>query len=324
MKKQLEVPMIDVAPLGRDDLAAKMRVAAEIDAACRGSGFFYAANHGIDLVALEAHTAEFHRRLTSQEKRRLAIRAYNPSSPRNRSGYYLAVEGRKANESFCYLNPSFDANHPMIAAETPMHEVNVWPEETAYPGWQAFYEGFYWEIFEVSSLLLRGFALALGKPERFFASEFRPADTLSAVSLIRYPYLDNYPPVKTAEDGTKLSFEHHKDVSLITVLYQTPVPNLQALTRSGYMDVPTSGDAFLVNCGTFMSYVTRDYYPAPSHRVAFVNAERLSIPFFVHLSYNTSIEPFSPGEASERDAPLAYGAYLENGLHDLIVTNGQT
>ena len=326
MSKHLAVAMIDVAPLSGDDLPAKMRIAAEIDAACRGSGFFFAANHGIDLVSLETRTSKFHRVLTDEEKRRLAIHAYNPASPRNRSGYYLAVEGRKANESFCYLNPSFDAKHPRIVAETPLHEMNVWPEETAYPGWRAFYERFYWDVFELSSLLLRGFALALGKPEQFFARDFTSADTLSAVSLIRYPYLADYPPIKTAEDGTKLNFEHHKDVSLITVLYQTAVPNLQALTSAGYVNVPTSEDAFLVNCGTYMSYMTKDYYSAPTHRVAFINAERLSIPFFVHLSYSSVIQPFSPSEpgGSGGNASLAYGAYLQKGLLDLIVTNGQT
>lgn len=51
-------------------------------------------------------------------------------------------------------------------------------------------------MFRVSAALLRGFALALDKPEDFFEAYFREDDTLSAVSLIRYPFLKEYPPVK--------------------------------------------------------------------------------------------------------------------------------
>jgi isopenicillin-N synthase len=323
---QADVPTIDVSPLSGADRGAKMRVARQLDAACRGDGFFHAANHGIDLRALQEVSTGFHRAMTEAEKWELAIHAYNPNNPRSRNGYYLAIQGKKANESYCYLNPSFTDRHPMIAARTPMHEVNVWPDEVTHPGLRGFYEAYYWSVFRLSSMLLRGFALALGKDELFFDPYFTADDTLSAVSLIRYPYLEDYPPVKTGPDGTKLSFEHHQDVSLITVLYQTPVPNLQVETAAGYRQIPTSGDCFLVNCGTYMAHITNNYYPAPVHRVVFVNAERLSIPFFAHLGYNDRIEPFTPHgpQGVSGHEAIPYGPYLEQELRRLIVTNGQT
>jgi isopenicillin-N synthase len=321
-----EVPIIDISPLSGGDRNVSMRIARQIDAACRGIGFFYASNHGIDLCSLQEITTEFHRTLTKSEKSNLAIQAYNPSNPRSRNGYYLAIAGKKANESYCYLNPSFTDRHPIIAARTPLHEVNIWPDETAHRGWRDFFEAYYWSVFRLSSVLLRGFALALGKEESFFDPYFTAADTLSAVSLIHYPCLENYPPLKTGLDGTKLSFEQHRDVSLITVLYQTPVPNLQVETAAGYSDIPTSSDCFLVNCGTYMAYLTNNYYSAPVHRVAFVNAERLSIPFFAHLGYHGIVEPFTPHDllGISGNATLPYGQYLERELRELIRTNGQT
>jgi isopenicillin-N synthase len=178
----------------------------------------------------------------------------------------------------------------------------------------------------LSLALLRGFALALGKPEDLFDHHVKGADTLSAVSLIRYPYLEDYPPVKTAPDGTKLSFEDHHDVSIITVLYQTPVPNLEVETPCGYQEVPTSGDCYLVNCGTYMAEMTNDYFPAPVHRVRYVNAERLSLPFFVHAGHGSRIEHFSPHDSQELNGSMdvSYGQYLELGLRELIVKNGRT
>jgi isopenicillin-N synthase len=146
------------------------------------------------------------------------------------------------------------------------------------------------------------------------------------VSLIRYPYLDDYPPVKTGPDGQQLSFEHHQDVSLITVLYQTAVPNLQVETDEGYLDIPVSDQYFLVNCGTYMAHITNGYYPAPMHRVKFINAERLSIPFFANLSYGSEIAPFVPPQYAHAggNPPISYGQFLQHGLLGLIRSNGQT
>ncbi|MXV10792.1 isopenicillin N synthase family oxygenase [Xanthomonas sp. LMG 8992] len=326
MNSHADVPVIDISRLAGRDPAAKRDAAAEIDRACRSSGFFYAANHGVDLAALQKVTTDWHMAMSDAEKWALAINAYNPANPRNRNGYYMAVKGRKANESFCYLNPSFNAEHALIREGLPSHEVNIWPDEERHPGFRPFYERYYTDVFDVASLILRGFAIALGKNETFFDSHFTAQDTLSAVSLIRYPYLEDYPPVKIAADGTKLSFEHHQDVSLITVLYQTAVPNLQVETAEGYVDIPASEEHFLVNCGTYMAHITHDYYPAPVHRVKFINAERLSIPFFANLSYKSTIAPFAPAQhlPASTNRTLSYGDYLQHGLLDLIKANGQT
>lgn len=326
MERYLNVPTLDISPLFGDCTPAKQTLAREIETVCKDHGFFYVSNHGLDLEKLQEATMAFHHRISDAEKWDLAIQAYNPSNLRRRSGYYMALKGKKANESFCYLNPNFTERHPRIASPTPLHEVNVWPEESQHPGWRAYCEDYYWGVFRVTAALLRGFAIALGKEEHFFDPYFTPNDTLSAVSLIRYPYLENYPPVKTGADGTQLSFEAHEDVSLITVLYQTPIPNLQAETSAGYSDLPTSADCLLVNCGTYMAHITNNHFRAPIHRVKFVNAERLSIPFFAHFSHSSVIEPFTPHQThvpSQRKG-IVYGEYLASGLQTLIISNGQT
>ena len=326
MNSHASVPVIDISGLSGHDAAVKKDIADQIDRACRGSGFFYAANHGVDLAALQTITTDWHMAMTDEEKFELAIKAYNPANPRNRNGYYMAVKGKKANESFCYLNPAFNDDHPMIREGLPSHEVNIWPDQSRHPGTREYFERYFHEVFDVSATILRGFAIALGRDEDFFEPHFSRADTLSAVSLIRYPYLDDYPPVKTGPDGEKLSFEHHQDVSLITVLYQTAVPNLQVETAEGYLDIPVSDEYFLVNCGTYMAHLTNGYYPAPVHRVKFINAERLSIPFFANLSYHSTIAPFAPPQYAPAvsNPPVSYGHYLQHGLLDLIRSNGQT
>lgn len=323
-----EVPVIDISPLFSEDDIIKRKVASQIDHACRNPGFFYASNHGVDVDKLSKVTHDFHTSMTGEEKRELAIRAYNKDSKHVRNGYSLPIPGKKAVESWCFLNPNFGPDHPEIKAGTPLHEVNDWPDEERHPGFRAFQTEYYWSVFHASLMILRGMALALGKPEKFFDQHFRQDTTLSSVALIRYPYLDPYPPVHVAEDGTKLSFEWHKDVSLITVLYQSNVQNLQVLTELGYQDIPANEKCFLVNCGSYMDYITKGYFFAPKHRVKWVNEERQSLPFFVNLGQHTHIKPFTvhhEDEDEERDEPImTYGDYLGRGLKGLIVKNGQT
>ncbi|MDK1288213.1 2OG-Fe(II) oxygenase family protein [Pseudoalteromonas umbrosa] len=324
--KFAKVSRIDVSPLFGNDISKKIEVAKLIDQASKESGFFLAENHGLDVQGLAEVTTQFHQKITPEEKWNLAIEAYNPQNKKQkRNGYYMPIEGKKAVQSFCILNPSFTADHPHIQAGTPMHEVNVWPDENKYTGFRNFQENYFREVLDFSKVLLRGYALALGKDEDFFEPYVSQKGSLSAVSLIRYPFLENYPPVKEAKDGTKLSFESHYDVSMITVLYQSKVQNLQVLTDEGYLDIPATDDCFLVNVGTYMAHITNNYYPSPLHRVKWVNEERLSLPFFLNLDHESVIEPFIPhsNDASKNEA-ITYGSYLQKGLSDLIVSNGQT
>lgn len=101
MKDEL-VPTIDISPLFGTNLREKLNVAKEIDKACKGSGFFFASNHGVDcLDDLVRTTRKFHQSLSEEEKMDLAIVAYNKNNTTQiRNGYYLPVEGKKAVESY--------------------------------------------------------------------------------------------------------------------------------------------------------------------------------------------------------------------------------
>ena len=322
-----DVPVIDITPLFGSDEAAKQTVGKQIEKACHGIGFFYASGHGVNVDELSNVTHDFHMRITDEEKRELAIKAYNKDSKHVRNGYSLPIKGKKAVESWCFLNPNFSEEHPEIKAGTPLHEVNDWPEESKHPGFREFQTNYYWSVFDVTLKVLRGMALGLGKEEKFFDEYLLKKDTLSSVALIRYPYLDTYPPVKVADDGTKLSFEWHEDVSLVTVLYQSQVQNLQVLTDLGYQDILANDNCFLINCGGYFDYITKGYFRAVRHRVKWINEERQSLPFFCNLGQHTKIKPFTPHHEDQDEDPeriMSYGEYLAYGLRALIVKNGQT
>ena len=327
--QQANVPYIDISLLSSDDNEKKQKVVKQIHDASCGSGFFWAINHGIDTRKLQTITDNFHQSVTDEESWNLAIRAYNINNVKQiRNGFYLPIKGKKAVKSYCILNPNFSHNHPRIKACLPMHEVNVWPDKEKHPEFRTFYEKYYWEVFDLTLTLLRGYALALGKEENFFDQYFSKDDTLSSVSLIQYPYIYPYPEnaIKTASDGTKLSFDWHYDVSVITVLFQSNLANLQVETLNEWQDIPSSENAYLVNVGTYMTHITDNYFLAPKHRVKWINAKRLSIPFFCSFGHYSTIEPFVPfhPEQKAKNNKLSYGDYLYKGLESLIVKNGQT
>lgn len=322
MNSSIYIPTIDITPLAGEDKDAKMQVARQIDYACRSTGFFYVSNHGIDVVTFHYIVNEFHRTMSDEEKWKLAINAYNKENSQTRSGYYMAIKGKKAVESYSFINPAFNEEHPKVKAKIPLYEANVWPDKSKHPEFRSFMEEYFNDMIDLSALILRGMALALGQNEHFFDTYYHKEDTLSSVRLIRYPCLKDYPPVRVASDGTKLGFGDHVDVSLITLLFQTPVPNLQVeIGDNIWYDVPVSDSNFLVNCGTYMAHITNNYFYAPNHRVKHINAERFSLPFFVNLDYESIIQPFSPHSSGET---VPHGKFLIDGFNSLVIKNGQT
>eukprot|EP01124_Arcella_intermedia_P031793 TRINITY_DN7269_c0_g1_i1.p1 TRINITY_DN7269_c0_g1~~TRINITY_DN7269_c0_g1_i1.p1 ORF type:complete len:353 (-),score=77.25 TRINITY_DN7269_c0_g1_i1:3-971(-) len=322
-----------MSPLFGNNHEAKLEVAKQIRDSLTDSGFFLLSGHGIKILKeFFDITRDFHQRITDEERMKLAIVAYNKDNVKQvRNGYYLPVPGKKAVESFCYLNPAMTADHPIIKKEIPLHEVNVWPDPQKYPGFKEFQEDFYWKMFEMSAVLLKGFALALGLEENFFDTYYKKEDTMSSVRLIRYPYMENYPPIKRAPDGTKLSFDWHEDISFVTILYQPHISNLQVASTievppSGFKNIPASDDCFLVNCGGYMGHITNNYFFAPLHRVKWVNAERLSLPYFLYLAHDSCIEPFTPFDPNSKPLKpaMTFGEYFNQARLDLIVKNGQT
>nr|Q53932.1 RecName: Full=Isopenicillin N synthase; Short=IPNS [Streptantibioticus cattleyicolor]BAA11234.1 isopenicillin N synthetase [Streptantibioticus cattleyicolor] len=311
-----DVPTIDISPqLFGTDPTPRRTSRGRSTRPARGSGFFYASHHGIDVRRLQTWSNES-TTMTDQRSTTWRSTRYNENNSHVRNGYYMARPGRETVESWCYLNPSFGEDHPMMKAGTPMHEVNVWPDEERHPDFGSFGEQYHREV-SASRRCCCGASRWRRQAGESSSNEVTEEDTLSAVSMIRYPYLDPYPEaaIKTGPDGTRLSFEDHLDVSMITVLSKTEVQNLQVETVDGWQSLPTSGENFLINCGTYLGYLTNDYFPAPNHRVKYVNAERLSLPFFLHAGQNSVMKPFTRRTGDRKLNPaVTYGEYLQEGF----------
>lgn len=214
---KMSIPVIDMSALFGDNEEEKLKIAKQIDSACRKNGFFQISNHGIDLTGVNEKTLSFFKKLSQEEKMKLAPRRLAPGNANTYRGYTPAdVSGK---ETFDIGSPAYTEDHELIKKRTPLHDVQVWPESLGAQ-FRHFFEDYFRKMLTLSKVLLRGFALALGKDETFFDDKINLEDTITTLRLNYYPFLDNIDPVKIDPDGTRLGCIVHKDSCLVTILLQ--------------------------------------------------------------------------------------------------------
>jgi isopenicillin N synthase-like dioxygenase len=292
------IPLIDVAALGSDDLHARHAVAAAIGRACRETGFFAIAGHGVP-AALVADTfgaaAEFFAR-PAHEKDRLSIALHG----HNRGYVGLGAEaldetaGRDLKEAFNVVWTDGGATRPP----------NIWPQ---LPGWRARVQACFDAMYAVGRHLHRAFALDLGLAEDFFDDRIdRPQATLR---LLHYPAA-----LAAGAPAGRPGAGAHTDYGNVTLLATDGVGGLQVRRRDGrWIDVPPQEGAFVCNIGDCLMRWTNHVYVSTPHRVLPPAAERYSIAFFLDPNPDALVSALPgcvpPGEAP-RHAPITAGEYL--------------
>jgi isopenicillin N synthase-like dioxygenase len=277
-----EIPVIDWLPFRQGDTAA---VAAQIGAACRDIGFFYIVNHGVP-AALVAETFAQAKRFFDQPaafKARTAIetsachRGYfatggeNLDPARQKSGDLK--EGYK-------IGRDLPAHHPLVAAGTPLHGPNQWPD---LPGWRAAMERHYAAMEALGRQLLHGFALALALPQTYFDEWLTtPMTTLGPL---------HYPPQTGRITPAQIGAGAHTDYGCLTILAQDSAGGLQVRNAAGqWVDAPPLEGAFVVNIGDMMERWTNGVFTSTLHRVVNLSGrERYSLPFFFDPDFATPV-----------------------------------
>ncbi len=172
----------------------------------------------------------------------------------------------------------------------------LWPKE---PEFKKSVTEYYQAMLELSRVLFKGFALALGLPEETFSQKL-----IAPPSQLRLLHYFDNPNAKENDSGIGA----HTDYEFFTILLPT-APGLQVLNGQGeWIAVPVMENSFVLNIGDMMELVSNGQYIATSHRVQQVKEERYSFPFFASLDYDTIVEPIpsliKAGESS------SYGALI--------------
>jgi len=306
------LPVIDVSPLGGDD-ANRARVAAEIGAACRGLGFFYAMGHGIGAETLKALDAGSRRFFALPEERKMEIAMARGG--RAWRGYFPLggelTSGRPDLKQGLYFGEELGEDDPRVAAGWPLHGRNLFPDDV--PELRPAVLRFMEEATAAAHAIMEGVALSLGLDAYYFRRTYTARPTL----LFR---IFEYPP----GDGEGWGVGEHTDYGLLTLLAQDKHGGLQVKTPSGWIEAPPVEGALVCNIGDMLDRLTGGVYRSTPHRVQNVSGKsRLSFPFFFDPAFDAEIVPLPEHATHRRDDSAerwdganvhafsgTYGAYL--------------
>ena len=281
----MSLPVIDLAPLrGGDDTARRAAVARQIESACRDTGFFYVAGHGIpdDVIArMDAASRRFFA-LPPEAKAAIAMehggrawRGWFPLEGELTSGVPDRKEG-------LYLGEELGPSHPRVREGWPLHGANLWPREV--PELRPAVEAYMRATVAAGHALLRGIALALGLAPDYFARTYTAHPTV----LFR---IFRYPPQPPADEG-RWGVGEHTDYGLLTLLAQDAHGGLQVKTPDGWIDAPPIAGTLVCNIGDMLDRLTGGWFRSTPHRVRNTSGrERLSFPLFFDPGFDARIQP---------------------------------
>lgn len=312
------IPIVDVSPLALGDEASTRRVAGQVGAACRETGFFYVAGHPVPPSLIEdafAASADFFAR-PDIEKRAVLYTAEG-----NRG--YVPMKGEALDpgkpadlkEAF-NIGLDLPDDDPELPAGRLFRARNLWPDMT---GFRDAMLAYFAACHDLGRSLHRAFAVDLGLAPDFFEDKLdRP---MAVLRLLHYPAAPARP-----EDG-QLGAGEHTDYGCVTLLATDGVGGLEVRTRAGeWLKAPHLPGAFVCNIGDCLMRWTNDIYVSTPHRVVSPSGrERYSIAFFLDPNPDADIACL-PGCANAtrpaRYAPIRGDAFLLGRLSPTYEKSG--
>jgi isopenicillin N synthase-like dioxygenase len=298
-----DLPVIDVSPLRRSG-TARERVARDIDAACRETGFFYVVGHGVD-EGLTRHLQELSRQffaLPDEEKAHIGMGLGGPAW---RGWFPVGGEltsGRPDRKEGIYFGAELGPDHPRVAADVPLHGPNLFPLRPA--GLRAAVLDYLAALTELGNLLTEGMALALGLEAGWFRTHLT-GDPTVLFRIFHYPLAAGSGP--DGLDGPPWGVAEHTDYGLLTILRQDATGGLEVRTSAGWTPAPPIPGSFVCNLGDMLERMTGGLYRSTPHRVRSPEQSgRLSLAFFFDPSWDAEVAPLpldpptTPPAADER------------------------
>lgn len=280
-----QVPVIDVAPLVTR-VGDRSRVANEIRQACRYSGFFYIAGHGVE-ERLQRRLEECSRQFFAQdlaskleiamERGGRAWRGYFPVGAELTSGKADLKEG-------IYFGAELPADHPHVKAGTPLHGVNLFPRNL--PELREAVLAYMDAMTQLGHILMEGIAESLGLEASYFADRYT-REPLTLFRIFNYPH----EPAALSEEP-RWGVGEHTDYGLLTILKQDDSGGLEVKSADGWIPAPPIPNSFVCNIGDMLDRMTAGQYRSTPHRVRnLTSRDRLSFPFFFDPDFDASIHP---------------------------------
>jgi isopenicillin N synthase-like dioxygenase len=302
--RPFNVPVIDISSTFDGTLQDKQAVASQIRDACTNSGFFQIAGHNVPESVRQGvlnQASRFFKQLPPAQKDELHVkhndlmRGWEPSDytyvnpddwataavPETKEGFNWGYEAS--------LDPTGgDGKYRDLDGST--ENGNVWPTESALPGFKQDIAEYYGQVLQLARHLFRLFALSLELPEHHFDEMMTHPGGISR--LLYYPPSKAPKPLDPNEADKEVGLGSHTDYECFTLLLSSTTHGLEILTPENvWRPAAAANGAFIVNVADFLMRWTNGVYKSTIHRV--VNRttdERYSVPFFFSINYDQQVE----------------------------------
>ncbi|HWL42542.1 MAG TPA: 2-oxoglutarate and iron-dependent oxygenase domain-containing protein [Ilumatobacter sp.] len=288
--------LIDIAPLLADepDRSDLIRVMDALDEACRTLGFFRVTGHGLDPALLATLDAES-RAFFGQPDDVKATVAMPLAGPAWRGWFPVRGEvtsGRPDRKEGLYVGTEHPPDHSRVLTGTPLHGANLYPSGGLGPAIDAWMAA----LRPVADAVLRGIALALGLPARWFEQHLTGDPTV----LFR---VFHYPAFADNDVADEYGVGHHTDYGLLTLLAQDDAGGLEVRTPDGeWIEVPAEPDVLVCNLGDMLDKLTEGRYRSTPHRARNTSGRsRLSFPYFFDPSWDAEVVPLPLDDSPPAD-----------------------
>jgi isopenicillin N synthase-like dioxygenase len=292
-KAVTSIPIIDLGDDNGRDTSARERIAGQIHRACRETGFFYVANHGVERHLVDGQFAAAQRLfdLPLEEKMSLHMKK-SPSAAGYEPTGGQVLDSQDANaeqappdlkESF-YCGEELPDDHPYVVARRRGYGHNQWPSHL--PEFRDQTLAYGGAVRRLGDRILALIARSLDLADDWFVPYFATAG--GKVRLIKYqPHPDN-------AAFNQLGAGAHTDWGGITLLAQDNIGGLEVRNVSGdWIDAKPVPNTFVINLGDLMARWTNGLYNSNMHRVKNNSSarDRYSIAFFYSPDPDAVIDP---------------------------------
>jgi isopenicillin N synthase-like dioxygenase len=289
MSNELNLPVVDIAPILNDAIAA--RGVARVREALSEVGFMYVRGHGISPAVFQ-RALEASRHFFAQPAAVKSRFAYSHTDLETNFGFH-GLQGERLDPSSAPdLKESFSMRNALAVTQAER-----WPSEQFRVAALAIYEA----SLLASYRILRIMAAGLDLPQEFFTKRHQGQNV-----TLRFLH---YPAGLAVSSAAQFGAGAHTDYGSITLLYQDDVGGLEVRGTDGcWHPAPAVRDALLVNTGDLMQRWTNDRFRSTVHRVRPIGglADRYSIAFFVDPDTNVRVECIESCKSERR--PPRYSA----------------
>jgi len=286
------IPTIDISSLLDGKFVSKeaRKTIQSIKKACVEVGFFQVIGHGLKNEEIKNICAVGNKFFNMEDKykRKLSPKKWNKQNKNIYRGYFPNdVNGKEG----------LDLGDLKVSSK---YSNNIKNQYIEYLNLQKCFNSkavkklnnYFDNIFCLSEILFKSIIVYYKKDPKISNQAFSRLKTLSTLRFNNYP--NQKKPVEISkQDGVALGCETHVDSGIFTVLYQDKKGGLQVQNRKNkkWYDVPFNKNAFVVNTGRALEYLTKGKFKATNHRVLWNRSKRMSIPFFFEPSFDFKMHP---------------------------------